>query len=262
VRGILDATDAVERVAGVERVALAGICSGGILAGITAAYLAGTGKSERLAAFGLAVTVLDNARAGAPAALGSRRTAAAAKALSKRRGYLDGRALAEVFAWLRPGDLVSNYWVNNYLLGKKPPAFDILFWNSDTTRMSAGLHADFVDLAVDNVLTEPGTLTVLGVPIDLGRVDVDRLTIDPVRRRSLQGSRVTGATRGRRRPRTPRVQHVRLTRRPGGCARPRRATQAGRLAGRPKSVRSADRNATIWATRPLSIVRTSRPPGM
>ena len=56
--------------------------------------------------------------------------------------------LAEVFAWLRPGDLVWNYWVNNYLLGKRPPAFDILFWNSDTTRMTAALHADFVDLAM------------------------------------------------------------------------------------------------------------------
>ena len=58
-----------------------------------------------------------------------------------------------MFAWLRPGDLIWNYWVNNYLLGKRPPAFDILFWNSDTTRMTAGLHADFVDLAMDNALT-------------------------------------------------------------------------------------------------------------
>ena len=60
-------------------------------------------------------------------------------------GYLDGTALAEVFAWLRPGDLVWNYWVNNYLPGKPPPAFDILFWNADTTRMTAALHRDFVD---------------------------------------------------------------------------------------------------------------------
>ena len=74
-----------------------------------------------------------------------------------------------MFAWLRPGDLIWNYWVNNYLLGKKPPAFDILFWNSDTTRMTAGLHADFVDLAIDNTLTKPGAVTVLGVPIDLAR---------------------------------------------------------------------------------------------
>jgi polyhydroxyalkanoate synthase len=173
VRAILDALDAVERVSGTDRTVLAGICSGGILASITAAYLAATGQAHRLAAFALAVTVIDNAQAGMASALGSRRMASAAKAVSRRRGYLDGRALAEVFAWLRPGDLVWNYWVNNYLLGKKPPAFDILFWNADTTRMTAGLHADFVDLAMDNQLATGGTLTVLGVPIDLSRIDTD-----------------------------------------------------------------------------------------
>ena len=112
---------------------------------------------SRLAAFGLLVTVLDTAQAGTVGALADRRLASAAKAMSSRRGYLDGRALAEVFAWLRPGDLVWNYWVNNYLLGKKPPAFDILFWNADTTRMTARLHADFVDLAMDNKLVSPGS---------------------------------------------------------------------------------------------------------
>src|SRR4029453_4052080 len=98
----------------------------------------------------LLVTVLDPARAGTAGALSDRRLAAAATALSARRGYLDGRALAEVFAWLRPDDLIWNYWVNNYLLGRKPPAFDILFWNADTTRMSAKLHADFVDLGLES----------------------------------------------------------------------------------------------------------------
>jgi polyhydroxyalkanoate synthase subunit PhaC len=78
-----------------------------------------------------------------------------------------------VFAWLRPGDLIWNYWVNNYLLGKKPPAFDVLFWNADTTRMSARLHADFVDLAMDNKLVTPGALTVLGTPVDLSQVNAD-----------------------------------------------------------------------------------------
>jgi polyhydroxyalkanoate synthase len=177
VQAVLDALDAVERVSRADRAALTGICSGGIIASITAAYLAGTGQQGRLAALGLAVTVLDNARAGAPAALVDRRLAAAATALSRRRGYLDGRALAEVFAWLRPEDLVWNYWVNNYLLGRKPPAFDILFWNSDTTRMSAKLHADFVDLAMENHLVTPGALTVLGHPIDLSRIEADAYVV-------------------------------------------------------------------------------------
>ena len=177
VQAILDALGAVERISGAERTALAGICAGGILASMAAAYLSSTGQQERLAGFALAVTVIDSERAGSASALSSRRTAAAAKAISKRRGYLDGRALAEVFAWLRPGDLVWNYWVNNYLLGKKPPAFDILYWNSDTTRMSAALHADYVDLALDNLLTKPGAITVLGVPIDLSRIRTDAYVV-------------------------------------------------------------------------------------
>ena len=143
----------------------------------TAAYLAGIGRQDRLAALCLAVTVIDNQDAGTAAALVDERLAGLAKAKSARKGYLDGRTLAEVFAWLRPGDLVWNYWVNNYLLGKRPPAFDILFWNSDTTRMTAALHADFIDLAMQNSLTRPGALTVLGVPIDLGKITVDSYVV-------------------------------------------------------------------------------------
>ena len=173
VRAILDALDAVEEITGSDRTVLGGICSGGILASITAAYLAGIGREDRLAALCLAVTVIDNHDAGTVSALSDPRLAMLAKAQSARKGFLDGRALAEVFAWLRPADLIWNYWVNNYLLGKRPPAFDILFWNADTTRMPAGLHADFVDMAVDNALTQPGAVTVLGLPIDLGKVTVD-----------------------------------------------------------------------------------------
>jgi polyhydroxyalkanoate synthase subunit PhaC len=173
VQAVLDALESVGRISGADETALCGFCSGGIIASVAAAHLAATGHRDRLAAFALAVTVLDNARAGTPAALADRRLAAAATAMSRRRGYLDGRALAEVFAWLRPEDLIWNYWVNNYLLGQKPPAFDVLFWNADTTRMSARLHADFVDLAMENHLVTPGSMRVLGIPVDLSRIEVD-----------------------------------------------------------------------------------------
>jgi polyhydroxyalkanoate synthase subunit PhaC len=173
VTAVLEALDGVERICGTGRTAVTGVCAGGIIASVMAAHLAAAGQQDRLACFSLLVTVLDTANAGTVAALTDRQLAETAKAMSRRRGYLDGRALAEAFAWLRPGDLVWNYWVNNYLLGNKPPAFDILSWNADTTRMSARLHADFVDLAMDNKLSTPGKLTVLGTPVDLSQIAVD-----------------------------------------------------------------------------------------
>ena len=78
-----------------------------------------------------------------------------------------------MFTWLRPNDLVWNYVVNNYLLGKAPPAFDILYWNQDTVRLAAGLHRDFIHIGLDNSFARPGALEVLGQPVDLGAVDVD-----------------------------------------------------------------------------------------
>jgi hypothetical protein len=79
---------------------------------------------------------------------------------SARQVYVDGQALAGVFAWLRPNDLVWNYFVNNYLLGKEPPAFDILYWNQDTVRLAAGLDRDFVRIGLENALTRPGEAEV------------------------------------------------------------------------------------------------------
>ena len=171
---ILNALDAVEAISGSDKTMLTGICSGGILASMVMGHLAAAGQNDRIAAFGLAVTMLDQSpgRAGIAGALLDDTTAAAAVAASKARGYLDGRALAEVFAWLRPSDLIWNYWVNNYLLGRKPPAFDILYWNADTTRMTAGLHRDFVELAKSNALTA-GTARMLGTDVDLSKVTAD-----------------------------------------------------------------------------------------
>jgi poly[(R)-3-hydroxyalkanoate] polymerase subunit PhaC len=156
VQAVLDSLDAVERICRTDRTVLMGLCSGGMIASLTASRLARSGGLDRLAGLAFGVTVLDHRRAGLPSALADRYLARAATALSRRRGYLDGNVLAEVFAWLRPGDLVWQYWVNNYLLGKSPPAFDILYWNSDTTRMPAQLHADLVDIALNNRMTGTG----------------------------------------------------------------------------------------------------------
>jgi polyhydroxyalkanoate synthase len=175
-QAVLDALDAVEAISGADQTLLAGVCSGGILASLVMGHLAAIGQEDRVAGLGLAVTTLDQSGASVSGALLDDATAAAAIAASKSRGYLDGRALAEVFAWLRPSDLIWNYWVNNYLLGKKPPAFDILFWNADTTRMTAGLHRDFVGIATTNAISN-GTARILGTDVNLGKVMTDTYVV-------------------------------------------------------------------------------------
>ena len=161
-----------------DQVALLGICSGGMIASMVLAHLAATGDLDRVAAFSLAVTVLDQDQAGLPSALLSHKAAAASTRASAEKGYLDGRALAEVFAWLRPNDLIWNYWVNNYLLGHAPKAFDILYWNADSVRMTAAMHRDFMDLAIHNSLAQPGgPPRLLGTEVDLGKVDVDTYVV-------------------------------------------------------------------------------------
>ena len=177
VHSVIEAFDAVREISQSERATLLGTCSGGIISSMAAAHLSATGRGDELAALTLLVTVLDQARAGTTSALLDRGRAEAALKRSRRVGYLDGSALAEVFAWLRPNDLIWNYWVNNYLLGKKPPAFDILFWNADTTRMPAGLHSDFLELSLANKLVTPGAATARGVPVNLGQVKVDAYVV-------------------------------------------------------------------------------------
>src|SRR5690348_8318584 len=172
-QAVLEAMDAAARITGSEQTVLAGACSGGVIAAMVAAHLTHAGRQDRIAALTLLVTVLDQGRAGLGSAVIDERNARLAAAASRARGYLDGRSLAEVFAWLRPNDLIWIYWVNNYLLGKKPPAFDILFWNADTTRMTAGLHRDFLQTGVSNALTRPGEVTMLGSPVDLAAVEAD-----------------------------------------------------------------------------------------
>jgi polyhydroxyalkanoate synthase subunit PhaC len=176
-RAVLDARDAVAAIAEQSAVNVNGACSGGIITACAVAHLAAVGEQDKIGALTLMVCALDQARLGTVGAFANRELAAAAVAESARKGYIDGRAMEGVFAWLRPNDMVWNYFVNNYLLGKDPPAFDILYWNHDTVRLAAGLHRDFVRLGLENALIHPGEAEVLGTPIDLGAITRDSYAI-------------------------------------------------------------------------------------
>ena len=97
----------------------------------------------------------------------------AARLGTEATGVVDGRAIAAVFSWLRPTELVWNQWVNNYLLGKDAPQYDILAWNNDTTRVPGALQRDLLRIAMDNLLATPDGLTLLGTPVDLGQITTD-----------------------------------------------------------------------------------------
>ena len=173
-----------------DQVHLAAACSGGIITAGLLGRLAADGELDGVASLTLMVCALDNESEGTLSALAARDVAAAAIAESARKGYLDGQALAGVFTWLRPNDLVWNYVVNNYLLGKAPPAFDILYWNQDTVRLAAGLHRDFIHIGLDNPFARAGALEVLGRPVDLGGSISTRISSPAQRPHRPVGGRV------------------------------------------------------------------------
>ena len=168
----LRAIDVARDTANSDDVNVIGMCAGGILTATVLNHLAHT-SDERVATATLGVTLLDFS---VPTTVGLFNTAplmATARGRSQMRRGLDGRSLGSVFSWLRPNELVWNYWVNNYLLGKQPPVFDILAWNSDPTNLPAALHRQFLEVFQDNTLVNPGAFKVLGTPVDLGKVTVE-----------------------------------------------------------------------------------------
>jgi len=146
-----EAVDVARDLTGSDDISMMGSCSGGIT---STAYFATLGSAEqrKIRNMVLAVCLLDpnTADESAFGCLMTPDTMSAAKEASRLRGMVDGHELARMFAWMRPNDLIWNYWVNNYLLGNQPPAFDILYWNADTTRLPAGLHGDYLDLYFTN----------------------------------------------------------------------------------------------------------------
>jgi polyhydroxyalkanoate synthase subunit PhaC len=177
--GALDeAVDVMREITRAQDVNIWGSCSGGITTAAFLAHLAARGERKVHSAT-VAVCVLDMqvAQDTTVGAFVTPETIAAAKAASQLAGVVEGRELARMFAWMRPNDLIWNYWVNNYLLGNAPAAFDILYWNSDSTRLPARLHADFLDLIESNPFVRPGQLTLRGTPLDMRRIDMDSYVV-------------------------------------------------------------------------------------
>jgi polyhydroxyalkanoate synthase len=168
--------DACLEITGQDAINGVGACAGGITFATALAYFAGVGTLSRVNSLSLMVNVLETH--GDDSVLGLFATEDAIEAARKRsasKGILDGEETARVFNWMRPNDLIWNYHVSNYLHGDKPPVFDILFWNGDTTRLPARLHSDFLNIFRDNPLCKEGMLEIKGVPIDLKKVDCDVL---------------------------------------------------------------------------------------
>lgn len=170
VEACLRAIEVAAEVSGADAVNVMGLCAGGLTMSMLLGYLAAGKHAHRVCSATFAVAMLDLKAQSMVGMLASDAAIAVALRRSRQKGVLEGGEMARVFAWMRPNDLVWNYWVNNYLLGNDPPAFDILFWNADHTRLPATLHADFLDLYLRNPLPESGEASVLGRRIDLKRV--------------------------------------------------------------------------------------------
>ena len=174
VQALDEAVDVARQITGSPDVNLWGACSGGMTSAAYLGWLAATGQNK-VASVISPVCVLDPSKTAdtTMGLLGGETSYKAIKAAVKHKGVVDGSELARVFAWLRPNDLIWNYWVNNYLLGNDPPAFDILYWNADTTRLPAAFHADLIGIFENNPYVHAGKMEVLGESIDMRKVDVD-----------------------------------------------------------------------------------------
>ena len=168
---VLAAIDTVREITGSVDVNLIGFCAGGIIATTVLNHLAATGD-DRVHSMSYAVTLLDFGLRAPITAFSGRGLIAFAGRRSRRKGIITSRQMGSAFTWLRPDDLVFNYWVNNYLMGQQPPAFDILAWNADGTNLPGALHGQFLDIFRDNLLTRPGRLSVLGTPLHLQHITV------------------------------------------------------------------------------------------
>ena len=191
--GPLAASDVVREITGAERINPVGYCIGGTLLAMTLAYLAAR-RDDRFGAATFMVSLLDFSEVGDTAVFIDEPQIAYMEQQMLERGYLDSRGMSDMFNLLRANDLIWNTVINNYLMGNKPPAFDLLYWNNDGTRMARAAHSFYVrNTYLENNLITPGKISLLGQEIDLRRIRQDSTRWAPRRTTSCPGARPGGS---------------------------------------------------------------------
>ena len=168
----VEAIDVIRDLLGVEAVHAIGYCVAGTTMAATLAYLAAKGEAAKVASATFFTAQVDFEDAGDLKLFLGDETMATLDKLTAETGVLDGRVMAATFNLLRGRDLIWNYVVNNYLMGNDPPPFDLLHWNGDVTNLPGGWHRDYLmRLYRENLLVKPGAIEVMGVPIDLTKIE-------------------------------------------------------------------------------------------
>jgi polyhydroxyalkanoate synthase len=170
--GVFAALEVIEKITKSRQVNAIGYCIGGTLLASTLGYMAAVGDT-RIASATFFVTLTDFTDAGEIGVFIDEEQLAVLEDKMHKRGYLEGTEMAATFNMLRANDLIWSFVVNNYLLGKEPFPFDLLYWNSDATRMPPAMHSFYLrNMYQKNLLSQPGGIEMKGVPIDLGKVTI------------------------------------------------------------------------------------------
>ena len=171
-QGPLAAMDAIAEATGERELTAIGYCLGGTLLASTLAWMKEKGD-DRIKAATFFTTLVDFTDPGELGVFIDEEQLAAMERNMAKRGFLDGAEMATTFNMLRATDLIWSFVINNYLLGKDPFPFDLLYWNSDSTRMPAAMHSFYLRKCYyENALVQPGAVCLGEVPIDLGRIDL------------------------------------------------------------------------------------------
>jgi polyhydroxyalkanoate synthase subunit PhaC len=169
--GPLAALDAIEQVTGQKEMNVIGYCLGGTLLAATLAYMTEKGD-DRIHAATYFTAMIDFAEAGELGVFVDEEQLGALEDRMNETGYLEGHEMATTFNMMRANDLIWSFVINNYLLGKEPLPFDLLYWNSDSTRMPAAMHSFYLrNMYLENKLIEPGGIEFDGIALDLKKIN-------------------------------------------------------------------------------------------